>query len=572
MDKTTQTATPAQPIRARMVFGSAFVLSFLFNVLRLTGPLFMLLIYDRVLSSRSEETLVTLFILVVVFLIAMGLFDYARRRLLARLGGQLQEDVEKRLFQGMPRRKFYSGGIRKPVAGMDEVDGLRGYLHSEGIISVLDFIWTPMFLAVIFLFHPVLGAVAIGGVAVLVLVSVIRAFTGRSLDRNAQASSRRIIRLKDAGIHTPKTLVGQSMTGAYVSRWMAARRQSRDDAISLNDWTGAFPVIVRQMRMLLQYTVLAVGAYLVLQGKLSVGAMVATVFLVLRVFVPVEKFIINLPATRRALRQWRGLRGILEALEPVTERGELTHIESHLSLRNVNVRAAFGSQPILKSVSVDFIPGGLVEILGASNSGKTVLAETILGMWPLSSGQIQLGGANVDQFTTEQIEARFGYVPEQPEFVAGTIEENLSRLALEPSLPAVIDAAKRVGLHERITALPEGYLTRMDAKGSGFSRGERNLLAMARALYGAPDILIVDSPDEELVAAFETGSPLSEWADALKARGGTLIFLSRYPLPIKGKNGRLVLSDGRLQLYSQAKNVTSFEEKRSRLQSRGPTA
>lgn len=544
----------------KRIMTSAFAMSFVFNLLRLTGPLFMLLVYDRVLGSRSQETLITLFGLMVALLVAMGLFDYARRRLLARLGGQFQEEVELTLFKNRPRGRYFTRNIRKPAEGLDEVDNLRGYLNGSGLVSVLDFFWTPMFVVVIFVLHPILGAVAMGGLAVLVAVSIVRNMTGRAKDERAQASSRRITHLKDMIVASRDTLLGQSMAGSYVKRWVWARREARDDAIELNDWTGAFPVIIRQTRMLLQYSVLATGAYLTLQGKLTVGAMVAATFLVMRVFQPVESFIMNLPATRKALRNWRALREILADHVETAGADDLEALDSRLTLKGVTVKSPVSGQPILKSLSMDVAPGGMIEISGQSGVGKTVLAESILGLWRNAGGSILLGGANIERYSVDQFEARFGYMPERAEFVSGTLEENIARMSMAPDLIEVMKAAELAGIHDTIVALKNGYKTRISARAEFFSKGEQNRLALARALYGSPDILIFDEPDDQLQAAF--GGQLKEFVAAHKKRGGIILILSRSALNVAGTNGRLVLRDGRLQHFKSAQNVTRLEDKK----------
>jgi len=267
------------------IMAFVFVLSFMVNLLRLTGPVFMILIYDRVMPSRSQETLIVLFAMMITLLVVMGLMDYARRRLLARFGAQFQERIEGEMFSTTSKAKFFARGTKKPVVGLDELDGLRGFIHSGSLLAVLDFVWTPMFLAVVFVLHWKLGLIALAGIALMVALSVARRITTRAREDHARRAAHDITTLKDMMTTSRGTLRNHEVTGAFNRRWLGARQTSRDSAIERSDMVGWFQVATRQSRMMLQYSVLAMGAYLTLKGELTIGAMVAAMFLVVRVIV-----------------------------------------------------------------------------------------------------------------------------------------------------------------------------------------------------------------------------------------------------------------------------------------------
>ncbi len=545
--------------KGRFILVAAFFLSFLFNLLRLTGPLFMLLIYDRVLTSRSQETLVSLFIMVAVFLIVMGLFDYSRRRILARFAAQFQERVEGSIFNSTSKDKFFVRAQNKPASGLSELDALRGFFHSGGLIAIFDFVWAPMFLAVVFAMHWVLGCVALGGLGVLLLLSIVKMTFSKGREDGARDASNRIGGLKNMMLISKDTIRSQEMTSSFKERWINARQDSRDNAIELKDWSAWFTILSRQLRMLLQYTVLATGAYLTLQGQLSVGAMVASMFLVVRVLLPVEQFFNQLPSIRKALTNWADLQKILSAKTPPAYNEDLKNLEARLSLTNVSTRSPLTGQMILKGLNLEVKPGSVVEIIGASGEGKSILAETLLGAWPKNVGTILVGGTNVERLSSDQAGRLFGYVPETVNFVTGTIEENISRLTLTPDRDKIYAAAKLAKIHDMISALPNGYQTEIDAANVAFSTGQKHQLALARALYHDPRILIIDEPDMTLRRALH--GTLIPTIDAFKARGAIVIILSRTPLKLTNVTIRKTLVDGRLKQLELAQNVTRIDNK-----------
>lgn len=531
--------------QGRFILVSAFVLSFLYNLLRLTGPLFMLLIYDRVLTSRSSETLVTLFILMATFLVVMGLFDYARRRILARFAAQFQERVEDQIFRMTPRDRFFTRAHSKPATGLDELDMLRGFFHSRALISFLDFIWAPMFLAVVFVLHWVLGLVAVGGLCVLLLIVGIKHLFAQKRAEQSRAATHRITLLKDMMTASQSLIRAQEMAGAFRNRWLEARRNSRDRAIEQKDWSTWFVILSRQTRMLLQYTVLAVGAYLTIQGQLTVGAMVACTFLVVRVIVPVEDFLHEIPNFTTALANWRRLRAILGGYSTLPSGEDPDSLPIRLTLKQVSVRAPLTNTPVLRSLSLDLRAGDVVQIVGATGAGKTVLAETLQGLCPRNAGELLYGEAHMDRFAVSDTAHIFGYVAEDTEFLTATIEENIARLSPSPDRALVTEVARTVGLHAMIMALPKGYETELDTAHPMFSSGQRMQLALARALYGEPRVLIIDGPDPMMRRALL--KPLRPLIERFQTEGRIVVLLVRQPLALPCITRHFTLEAGRLK-------------------------
>jgi len=539
------------------LLATAFSLSFVFNVLRLTGPLFMLLIYDRVLTSRSQETLVALFILVTLFLVIMGLIDYSRRRILGRFGAQFQERVEDEIFNTTSKDKFFVKAQSKPATGLNELDNLRGFFHSNGLISIFDFVWAPMFLIVVFSLHWVLGGLAVAGLGLLTMLALAQMLFAKGKKSGATNASKKITHIKEAMRTSRDTIRSQDMVATYKERWVIARRDSRDRAIEHSDWSTWFSVFSRQLRMMLQYSVLATGAYLTLKGELTIGAMVACTFLVMRVLSPTVTFLNRLPAISDARKNWASLDKILSAQKTLSEDETVAIPKAVMTLQTVWAKSSHGMQ-VLKGISLDFGPGELIEIIGPSSSGKTILAEILVGVWPKSAGSITCGGINLDRLSAKQSDQMFGYVPEAPSFITGTIAENISRLELEPDVERIHAAAKLAQVHDMIIAQPDGYQSEIDAVETGFSSSQRHQLSLARALYSKPRILVIDEPGPNFrkILRNKSGSML----ERLRANGCTLIILSRMSLALPHYDASYTLEGGRLKQAPVLENVTNIKD------------
>ncbi|BCH23177.1 type I secretion protein [Mesorhizobium sp. L-8-10] len=530
----------------------AVAFSFLYNLLRLTGPLFILLVHDRVLPSRSEATLVALFLLVVTFLVVMTLLDYSRRRILARFGAQFQERLEDHIFSATARDAYLVGNASKPTSDLNEADNLRSFFHSGSLVAILDFLWSPMFLVTIFLIHWVLGWVVVGGLLLLLAIMIVRTAFAKDRDERFSEARNRIGALKDMLLVSRDVIQSQQMTPAYNENWIRARRKSRDSAIELNDWNAWFSILSTHAAMLMQYSVLAAGAYLILDEQLTMGAMVACMFLSMRVFYPVERFVKQLPRIGEAISDWRKLDKTLKAAKSTGVHHPEVGDASSLSLSGVSVRSPLTRQKILRSVDLKAEPGSFIEIVGNSGSGKTVLAETLLGRMPRAGGEVRVGDARIERLSVDQASEVFAYVPQHVGFVNGTIEENITCLQHAPDREKLFEVARLAQIDQLIRALPNGYGTPIDAAASSFSKSERHQIALARALYRDPKILIVDEPDQ----TFREGlsNELRGTVESLLGRGGVIILLTRAALKKFQPTRRFRLDDGRLSEVKPAGN------------------
>lgn len=546
-----------------ILFFSVFF-SFVYSVLKLAGPLFMILIFDRVLPSRSSATLIALFLLLLIILVAMTLLDYSRRRILGRFGARFQERIEDYIFSSGARDTYFGRSQTKPAPGLNEVDGLRSFFHSGSLVSILDFLWSPLFLAAVFIINPLIGWVVVAGLLMLGLITVIKVAFAKSRDERSTEASDRIDELKDRLLVSRDVIESQQMMAAFNSRWIHARRRARDGAIELKDWNAWFTILSSQTAKLIQYGALATGAFLAINGEMTIGAMVACMYLARNVFYPMERFLQQVPSIAEAISNWKSLDRILKAPRTATVSADaMLERGAPLRLVNVTVRNA-AKRKLLGNLNFEVSPGSSVEIVGSSGSGKTVLAETLIGRCLRSTsaggstlaqsgsrrtGDILLGTVDLERLSIQDAAKTMGYIPQSVTFVSGTIQENISGLETEPDQDRIVQVARTAQIHDRILALPEGYRTPIDAAGGSFSKSERHQLALARALYPNPKLLVVDEPDQTFRESLSR-SLKGEIADFL-GRGGILIILSRLGLKTYKSTRRFTLEDGGLTEFDR---------------------
>jgi ATP-binding cassette subfamily C protein len=502
----------------------------------------MILVFDRVLPSQSSATLVSLLLILIIVIAVMALLDYSRRRVLARFGAQFQERIEEHIFSAMSRDAYFGRGGSKPALGLNEADKLRGFFHSGSLVSILDFLWSPVFLAVVFVISPFIGWIVTAGLALLILINVLNFKLAKAREERHSEAKEGIGDLKDTLVASRHVIESQQMVAAYNKRWVRARRRSRDTAVEYKDFTGWFSTMSSHTALLLQYVALAAAAYLTITGELTIGSMVAAMVLTRNVANATERFVKQVPSIREARGNWASLDRILSAsrLPTATLEGAPA-----LHLSQISVRCQLTKNKLLRNLNLEVAPGSSIEIVGGGGSGKTVLAETLIGRFPRTAGKVLLGTIDVERLSIADAGKTFGYVPQVVHFIAGTIEDNIAGLETEPDRARLVHVARLAQIHDRIVSFPDGYLTSIDALGSLFSKSERHALALARALYPDPNLLIVDEPDTSFRDGLSKG--LKNEVGALLARGGILILLTRVALKSYRASRSFTLDSGSLK-------------------------
>jgi PrtD family type I secretion system ABC transporter len=537
--------------RLTPLFLYAALFSLAINLLLLAPPLYMLQVFDRVLSSRSGETLAVLSFAAVIALVVMALLDVVRARLLAAAGAALDRRMGPRVLEKLlaqTARRSGSGHLN----GLRDVSALRAFFSGPGLVTVFDAPWLPLFLVLIFLFHPLLGVLALGGAILMVILAFLNERMTRKPLERAQTQARQAGRFIDGAARNAEVVDALGMLPAVTQRWAflnegALREQGRASGVG-----AGFSGFTKFSRQLIQLVMLGAGAHLVLSDHVSAGIMIAATVLLGRALAPVEQLVAGWRSLVEARSAWRRLDALLGAEPPAERATELPAPKGALQVEQAVFRLQGMERPILRGVSFSLEPGEALGIIGPSASGKSTLARLIVGVWKPASGSVRLDGAEVSAWPRERLGPYLGYLPQDVELFAGTVAQNIARLA-EPDAAEVMRAAQRAHVHELILRLPKGYDTEMGESGQALSPGQRQRIALARALYGEPRLVVLDEPNASL--DHEGDEALLRTLQHLKAQRATLIIVAHRPSLLRGVDKLLVLQEGTVQSFGPRAEV-----------------
>lgn len=523
------------------VLGNAAI-SFVINVLMLAGPLYMLQVYDRVLTSRSLETLTVLTGLLIGLYVFLGVLDVIRTRILSRIALRLDRLLGPGLLAGAV------GTTGAKVAGaepqpMRDLEQIRQFVSGPAPAAIFDLPWAPLYIVLIFLLHPLLGIVALTGTAILVVLSIInQVMTRKPLARAAEELARTHA-IVEAGRRGSETLRAMGMADAHRARWLGEHRIALSRQLQANDIASGFSIAIKIGRLLLQSLILGTGAYLSLNDAMSPGAMIASSIIATRALAPIEQLI----------SQWRSLitvagavqrcRKSLTETEQPQQRIALPDPQGILQVSKLYVAAPGRTDAVLKGLDFRLEPGDAVAVIGPSASGKSSLARALVGVWPIRHGEVRLDGAELEQWDPQHLGKHIGYLPQDVTLFDGTIVENIARLETDPDPRAVLAAATAAGVHEMILRLEDGYGTRVGEGGVALSGGQRQRIALARALYGNPALVVMDEPNANLDAEGEAA--LVAAIKRARQAKQTVVVMAHRQSVLAAVNRVLVLKDGR---------------------------
>jgi ATP-binding cassette subfamily C protein len=538
---------------SRSLFVGVGVFSALVNLLMLTGSIFMLQVYDRVLASGSEATLLTLFLLVVALFALMGLLDFARTRVLTRVGARFQTLLDRRVFEAVLRRAVSPDERGRPSTGMRDLESIQRALAGPAPFAFFDAPFAPFFLALIFFFHWSLGALAIGGGVVLLAIAILNERASREPLAAATESAARTEGCAEALRRDGETIRALGMRGAAMNRWGALREASLAAQIGAADATSGYAISSKTMRMFLQSAMLALGALLAIEGIITPGVMIAGSILMGRALAPVEQAIGQWSVMQRAVKGWAGLVDLLEKTPPPAARTRLPPSRGELEAQGVTAGPPGSATPTIRGVSFRLEPGQALGVIGPSASGKSSLARLLVGVWRPQQGAVRLDGAALDQFEDDDLGGRIGYLPQDVALFDATVAENIARLAARPDPEAVVAAAKRAGAHEMILRLPAGYDTPIGPGGAKLSGGQRQRIALARALFGDPAVVVLDEPNSNLDAQGEQALVLA--IKDLRERGRSVVVMAHRPSAIAACDVLLMLDRGAVRAFGPKEEV-----------------
>ena len=528
-------------------FWSVGLFSCAVNLLMLTGPLFMLQVYDRVLASRSVPTLVALFGLVVALYAFMGIFDFVRKKALSRLGYKIDVNLmalaKKLWIYGSLRQ---DGARRRPIANLSVI---RQFLTSNGLPALFDLPWVPFYLAIVFLLHVWLGALAAAGAAIVVLATLINEWGTKQQIGEAATWDLKENQFNDSTARSADAIVAMGMRGSITRYWESIRRNSLSNSQKAGTRSEFFTTLTKSVRFTMQSGILALGAYLAILQEITPGTMIAASILAGRALAPIDS----------ALGQWKGfikarhayddLHAQLETMPQGRVPLQLPPPKGNLFVSNLlqlpkNASGQVSdTKPILQGINFKLVPGDGLGVIGPSASGKSSLARLIVGLSAPDKGTVRIDGASFEQWDPDEIGQHIGYLPQSVQLIEGTVRENIARFSSDATDEEVVAAAQLAGVHRLILSLPEGYSTHVGAGGLILSGGQVQRIALARAVFRMPPIVVLDEPNANLDA--EGDLALANAIVSLRQHGSCVIVMAHRPSAIEAVNKVLMLHEGK---------------------------
>jgi PrtD family type I secretion system ABC transporter len=526
------------------------------NILMLSGSMFMLEIYDRVLPSRSVPTLVGLAALVLILYAFQAGLEMVRARIMGRIGLALDEALGERVYDAIIR--FPLKAASSGSAGLQplrDLDQMRSFMSSSGPTALFDLPWIPLYLGLCFAFHFWLGITALVGTIALVGITAITEAKTRSPLKEAAYFGQARNALAEAGRRNAEVLRAMGMGSRLAARWAKSNRECLSRSARVGDVTSDFGAISKVARMALQSMVLGVGAYLVIRKEATGGVMIAASILAGRALAPVDLAIANWKGFVSARQSRERLDKLLALLPKEVEPMELPAPAATLSVEGVTAVPPGGAHAVIQDVTFALRSGQVLGVIGPSASGKTSLARALVGVWLPQRGKIRLDGAALEQLSPDAKSRHIGYLPQDVELFDGTVAENISRFSERLNPIAVVAAASAAGAHDMILRLPDGYETRLGENGASISAGQRQRIGLARALFGNPFLVVLDEPNSNLDS--EGDQALTQAIVNVRARGGILVIIAHRPTALAAVDYLLIMSGGRVQAWGPKEEILS---------------
>jgi PrtD family type I secretion system ABC transporter len=544
----------AAALRAcRQAFVAIAVFSGMSNILMLTGSLFMLEVYDRVLPSRSVPTLVALLILTAGLYAAQGFIDAIRSRILVRIGDSLDQAMSARVYDAIVRLPLKIGAKGDGSQPMRDLDAVRNFLSGAGPSAFFDLPWLPVYLGVCFLFHPYIGLTALAGAVILVILTIVTEVRTRMPTRNATQFAVARNALLEASRRNAEAITAMGMTGRIARRWSDLNRSYVAASGDASDVVGGLGAASKVLRLLLQSSILAVGAWLVIHQESTPGIIIAGSILGARALAPVDLAIANWRGFIGARQAWQRLSRLLGHLPPRTEPMPLQPPTQSLVVQNAAVCPPGEPKVVCQDINFSLARGKALGVIGPTASGKSSLARMLVGVWTPARGTVRLDSATFDQWSQEALGRHIGYLPQDVELFPGNVAQNIARFEDPPNPEAVLAAAQAAGVHDLIVNLPDGYETKVGDHGSALSAGQAQRIALARALYRDPFLVVLDEPNSNLDA--EGDEALTQAILGLRARGAIVVVVAHRPSAIAGVDYILVMAKGRQQQFGPKEDV-----------------
>jgi ATP-binding cassette subfamily C protein EexD len=548
--KSNNTDLEAALILCKSAFIWAAVFSMVINILQLVPTIYMLQLYDRVVPTGNHSTLLMLTLIMLLLFLTLGALEWVRSQILVRVSSRLETLLNERLFQVAYKQSLYSGGQRASSQALDDLTSLRQFMTGNGLFAFFDVPWIPIYIALMFVFHPSYGWAAIGVAIILIIVAIVQEKSTAKLlvEANGLANAGR--NLVNKNLRNAEVIESMGMLQAIQKRWLEGSRQILVLQATASSRAGLISGLSKVIRLSSQSLILALGAYLVIENEITGGLMIAGSILLGRALAPIDMMI----------GSWKGFIGARDQYHRLNE-----------MLNQIPVDANKMSLPAPEG-AFQFEAAVVVRVIGPSGSGKSTFARALLGIWPASNGKIRLDGADVFDWKRHELGSYIGYLPQDIELFEGSISENIARFG-EINSEKIVTAAKMADVHTLILRLPQGYDTHIGANGGNLSGGQRQRIGLARALYGDPVIVVLDEPNSNLDEQGELA--LSNVIKILKQKAVTVIVITHRSNVLANVDKLLILNDGQISAYGPKDQVIAHLQKQQQVvatQNNNPSA
>jgi len=530
--------------RLRPIIAVVFITSFVINLLYFVPAVFMLQIYDRVLTSKNVNTLIALLAIAVFLYAVLAATEWARSHIMTRLGNNIDLFLSTRLFHAALDRALSNAPGTRPSDVFSDLLTIRNFLTGHSLLTILDIPWFVLAIAALYWMHPITGTIGLASSVILFSLALLSDFVSRKYVESSNMQARDAHRLLDANLQNAEVIEAMGMRDNIIQHWFPIQKKVIAYQTASNERASIVESITRFIRLTVQSGILAAAAWLAIKGDFTPGMVVVSSILLGKALAPIDRAMSTWKNFILARNAWRRLSKILEVSYYGDRNLRLVTPKGRIALSNVHVIPPGGTTAVVKGVSFEIAAGDIVGLIGPSGSGKSSLAKTIVGVWKPIIGTVRIDGADISQWNKSQLGSSIGYLPQEVGLLPGTVAFNIARAG--KIIPEkVIEAAQLAGAHEMILSLPKGYNT--DLNKINLSGGQKQLIALARALYGLPNVVVLDEPDAHIDGSGEVA--LIKTISTLKEMGKTIVIITHRPSILSVVDKLLVIIEGKIAAY-----------------------